>query len=485
MNVLHKKNHSNRSDVIIIGAGSGGLSVGLFLAKIGMNVTMIVKSDKEVGGECLNDGCVPSKALIHVARQVQAAREAQAFGIKLSGEVDIKKAIGYVHARQEMIRKHENAAWLREQGIRVVLGEASFAGKHEVEVNSEIFSAKKIILATGSKPRKLKVEGIEQVSCLDNENIFHIEQIPKRILFVGGGPIGMEMAQAMKRLGSEVTVVQESNEILMHDDKTLTGILLKRLQEEGITFYFNVSLQKFTSPTNALLKNKNGEDFNLSFDAVFVGIGRMLILEPLQLGKAGIKIKDHKIIVDDQLRTTNKDILVCGDVAGDLQFSHAAEFHGRIILNNLFSPLNKKLNNDYMSWVTFTDPEIATFGLNEKQLKQREINYEKLEQNFSTDDRAVTDNYQYSKVILYISKGGFLKREKILGGTMIAPNAGELIQELILANTSGLSINKIFNKIYPYPTASRVNQHLIVKHKQKSLTPGLIKILQFAYKIFS
>jgi pyruvate/2-oxoglutarate dehydrogenase complex dihydrolipoamide dehydrogenase (E3) component len=313
---LHKKNYNNISDVIIIGAGSGGLSVGLFLAKVGIKVTMIVKSDKDVGGECLNDGCVPSKALIHVARQMRAAGEAQSFGIKLSGEVDIQKAIGYVHARQEIIRKHENTAWLSKQGINVVLGEASFAGKHEVAINDEIFSAKKIILATGSKPRKLKVDGIEQVSYLDNENIFHIKQIPKRLLVVGGGPIGIEIAQAMKRLGSEVTIVEESSEILMHEDKTLTSILLKRLQEEGITFHFDVSLQKFSSPTDALLKKKNGETFGLSFDAVFVGIGRVLALEPLELEKAGIEVKNYKIIVDDQLRTSNKDVMLCGDVAG-------------------------------------------------------------------------------------------------------------------------------------------------------------------------
>jgi pyruvate/2-oxoglutarate dehydrogenase complex dihydrolipoamide dehydrogenase (E3) component len=278
--------------------------------------------------------------------------------------------------------------------------------------------------------------------------------------------------------------VEESSEILMHDDKTLTSILLERLQEEGITFHFDVSLQKFSSPSDALLKKKNGETFGLSFDAVFVGIGRVLVLEPLELEKAGIEVKDHKIIVDDLLRTSNKDVMVCGDVAGDLQFSHAAEFHGRIILNNLFSPLNKKLNNDHMSWVTFTDPEIATFGLNEKQLKDRGIKYEKLEQDFSGDDRAITDNYRYARTILYISKGGFFKKEKILGGTMIAPNAGELIQELILANTLGLSINSIFNKIYPYPVATRINQQLIVRHKQKSLTSSLKKLLHVAFKIF-
>jgi len=323
------------------------------------------------------------------------------------------------------------------------------------------------------------------VSYLDNENIFHIKQIPKRLLFVGGGPIGMEMAQAMQRLGSEVTVVEEGNGILVHDHKTLTSILLKRLQEEGITFHFDVSLQKFSSPTDALLKKKNGESFGLSFDAVFVGIGRVLVLEPLELKKAGIEVKDHKIVVDNQLRTTNKDVMVCGDVAGDLQFSHAAEFHGRIILNNLFSPLNKKLNNDHMSWVTFTDPEIATFGLNEKQIKDRGIKYEKLEQDFSGDHRATTDNYQYGRVILFISKGSLIKKERILGGTMIAPNAGELIQELILANTLGLSINSIFNKIYPYPVATRINQQLIIRHKQKTLTSGLKKLFRVAFKIFN
>ncbi len=482
---MHKIYITNKFDIIIIGAGSGGLSVGLFLAKIGLSVTMMVKSDKEVGGECLNEGCVPSKALIHVARQLRAAREAEAYGLKVSGEIDVQKAFGYVYDRQEIIRKHENAAWLTEQGINVVLGEASFAGKHEVAVNGETYSAKKIILATGSKPRKLKVEGVDKVNYLDNENIFHIKQIPERLLVVGGGPIGMELAQAMHRLGSRVTVIEEGNGILSQDDKTLTDILLKRLHEEGIDFHFEVSLQKFTSPSDALVKKKNGEEFTLAFDAVFVGIGRVLILEPLQLAKAGIEVKDHKIIADDKLRTTNKDIMVCGDIAGDLQFSHAAEFHGRIILNNFFSPFNKKLNNDHMSWVTYTDPEIATFGLNEKQLKQRRIAYVKLEQDFSADDRAITDNYRYARFILYISKGGFFKKEKILGGTMLAPNAGELIQELLLANTYGLSINTIFNKIYSYPVATRINQKAIVQYKQQSLTKGLKKLLRFAYKIFS
>jgi pyruvate/2-oxoglutarate dehydrogenase complex dihydrolipoamide dehydrogenase (E3) component len=247
----------------------------------------------------------------------------------------------------------------------------------------------------------------------------------------------------------------------------------------------NADVDHFISGNEALIKLKDGKTQNIQFDAVFAGIGRELDLKSLQLNNAGIQVKSNKIVADKYLRTTNKNVFVCGDVAGDLMFSHAAEFHARILLNNFFSPFNKKLNDDHMSWVTFTDPELATFGLNEKQLKARNISYKKLEQNFKEDDRAVTDNYQYAKMILYISKGGLFKKEKILGGTMVAPHAGELIQELILANTSKLSVNSIFNKIYSYPVASRINQQIIVKHKEESLTNSIKKLLHTAFKIFS
>lgn len=244
-------------------------------------------------------------------------------------------------------------------------------------------------------------------------------------------------------------------------------------------------IEKFTSANEAVLKHKNGDTFTQTFDAVFAGIGRELVLEPLQLSVAGIETKDNKIVKDQYLRTTNKNVFVCGDIAGDLLFSHAAEFHARIILNNLFSPIKKKLSNDHMSWVTFTDPEVATFGINEKQLLQRNIKYIKLEESFKDDDRAITDNYRYGKTILFISKKIWFKKQVILGGTMIAPNAGELIQELKLANTSHLSIEDIFNKIYPYPVASRINQKVILGYKQQALTGFIKKLLRITFKIFS
>lgn len=472
-------------DTIVIGSGSGGLTVGLFMAKAGFKVLMVSKTDEDIGGDCLNDGCVPSKALIHVSRIAHDAKIAANFGLNVSGKIDIKKAIDYVYERQEIIRQHENAKWLQEQGVDVALGNALFIGKNEIAVNDKNYTGKKIVIATGSRPKKLKVPGVEKVTYYDNESIFHINDLPEKLLVIGAGPIGIEIAQAMNRLGSKVTVIQHGNRILSHDDETITDILLKQLRKEGIEFIFGADVDHFISPGEASIKFKYGTSEVLSFDAVFVSIGRTLDLGALHLDKAGIAIKDNKIVKDKYLRTTNKNIFVCGDIAGDLMFSHAAEFHGRILLNNFFSPLKKKLNNDHLSWVTFTDPELASFGLNEKQLIERNISYKKLEQNFEEDDRAVVDHYQYAKTILFISKGGIFKKEKILGGTMIAPHAGEIIQELILANTSELSVNAIFNKIYPYPVASRINQLIIAKHKEGSLTNTIKQLLQTAYKIFS
>ncbi len=472
-------------DIIVIGAGSGGLSAGLFMNQAGFKVLIISISDNDIGGDCLNDGCVPSKALIHAAKIVRQAREAENFGVKLTGQVDIKKVVSYIQRKQSLIRSHENAKWLRDQGITVALGHACFAGKNEVEVAGKIYSGKKIIIATGSKPRKLHVDGVEKVRYFDNESIFHLDALPKKILCVGGGPIGMEIAQALSRLGSNVTVVHKGQTILEHDDATVTNILFDRLKSEGIAFLLNSRVSRFISGTEAIIENSKEETININFDAVFVATGRVLDLESLSLPKAGIEVDTGKIVIDQYLRTTNMNVLVCGDVAGNLQFSHAAEFHARIILNNLFSPFKKKLNNDYMSWVTFTDPELATFGLSEKQLKDRKISCRRLEKDFSDDDRAVVDNYQYGKLKVFVSEKGLFRKQKILGGTMVAPNAGELIQELILANTAELSIKAIFDKVYPYPVASRINQSLVTDLMSEGLTPIIKSMLHKAYKIFS
>jgi len=472
-------------DLIVIGAGSGGLGMSLFAAKIGLKTLLVERADEHIGGDCLNDGCVPSKALIHLSRIMHNAGKARAFGLEVSGSVDVQKVMQYVYDKQSVIRKHENAEFLRGEGMDVELGWASFHSNNEVTVNGKVFQGRRIVLATGSRPSSLHVPGVEHVTQYNNESVFDLKHLPKKMLVVGGGPIGIEIGQALHRLGVDVIVVHQGNQILPQEPPDIAQLLQASLTKEGITFFIKTQVKKFSSSHEAVLYSEGRGEYTIDFDAVFVAVGRSIVLDGLHLEKAGVEVKDGRIITDDYLRTTNKTVYLCGDVAGSLKFSHAAEQHVRLLLNNIFSPLKKKLNNDHMSWVTFSDPQVATFGLSPATLRERNVRFDEVSMDFHDDDRAVVDDYENGKLKLYLSKGKLLRSPKILGGSMIAPDAGELIQELILANPTGLSVDAIFNKIYPYPRAARVNQLLIVKEKEKQLTAFLKKVLRGLYKLFN
>jgi len=463
-------------DIIVIGAGSGGLNVAGFMNKAGFKTLLIDKSDKSIGGDCLNFGCVPSKALIHAAKLVHSARESKRFGIDVGGKTDFLKVKDYINEKKEIIREHENASYFRKIGMDVVLGEAKFSSRNEVTVKGKTYKGKKILIATGSRPRRLKIPGTEKVKYHTNETIFELEKLPTRHLIIGGGPIGIEIGQAFSRLGSKVIIVQDGPTFLPKERPEMSEILLHQLRKEGIEFYFNSKPVRFASKNELIIESKNKKQTGIEFDCVLVSIGRDLNVENLDLEKAGIELENNRIKVDDYLRTTNKNVYVCGDVAGSYMFTHAAELHTGVILNNFFSPFKKKLNNDNLSWVTYTQPEIATFGLAENELNKRGIKHEKLTLDFEDDDRSVVDDYRNGKMILFVAKG------KLLGGSMVAMNAGEIFQELVLAKSAGLNIKSLFNKIYAYPTASRVNKKIISNLFAKKLTPTTKKFLRFMYR---
>lgn len=474
-------NKENTFDIIVIGAGSGGLNIAAFMNRVGLRVLLIDKSDSHIGGDCLNFGCVPSKALIHVARTVHEAKKAGEFGLVVEGRVDWLKVRSYIKEKQDIIRKHENADWFRAKGITVVLGSATFASKNSVLVDGVVYHGKKIVLATGSRPRLLVGQGIEKVArVLNNENIFTMAELPQNLLVLGAGPIGIEIAQALSFLGSKVTVVDPGTQILGKEDAEIAGVLAQQLKKDGVDIMLGHALKEFTSPTEAFVVSGAGNEVPVTFDAVFVSIGRVLNTEGLDLEKAGIKVDAKgKLLVDAYLRTTNKDVLVCGDVAGNFQFTHAAEMHASVILKNFFSPFKKKFNADSISWTTFTTPEVATFGVQETELKKRGIIYKALVSDFSEDDRAITDGYTYGLAKLFVSAKG-----KILGGTMVSPNAGELISELVLAEASDLSVDVLFNKTYAYPTATRINKRLVSGHFAAKLTPTANALLRRLYRLF-
>ena len=473
--------------MIVIGAGSGGLSMALGLHQLGMKVLLIDKSDQSIGGECLNTGCVPSKAFIHATKLVYSARKARQFGLEVNGRPSIDKVWQYVKSTQDKIRSHENASFFRQQGLNVELGTARFTGRQEVEVNGKTFFGKKITIATGSKPTKLQVPGIELTKSYDNESIWDLAEIPKTMLFVGAGPINMELGQAFARLGSQVLIVEQGDRVLTKEPAEISEILFRQSVEMGIIFYLNSWVERFTDAHTAILlqqqQQQQQQQHTIQFDAVVVGIGRTRNFSELNPQAAGIKLHQSGALqLDPYLRTTNKNILAIGDAANGPQFSHAAELQATALISNLISPLKKKVSYHKLSWVTFTDPEVATFGWNEQQLKAAGRRYEKLEYDLDEDDRAITSDYQYGKIILYVTKSALpLTDSKLLGGSIIAPDAGEMIQELILAHSEGLGIRSLFNKIYPYPTASRANKTLVMNKYMDSIKPWMKKMARLAY----
>ena len=469
-------------DLIVLGAGSAGLGLALFMAKAKLRVLLIDRTATDVGGDCLNHGCVPSKALIHAARQVHRARQATQFGLQVSGAADLGRVMDYVEERQAIIRRHENPDYLRGLGVTVEIGEPRFVGPQAVAVNGQTHRGRHLVLATGSRPRQLTVPGAELVRLYDNRGIWDLRQLPARLLVVGGGPNGVELAQAMQRLGAQVTVVHRAARLLEKEDPSISAVLLSRLQAEGLSVHLETEVTAFLSAHAAQIRPANGPEATVEFDAVYVAIGRQVGFAGLQLDKAGVGLDAHgHLVLDEHLQTTNPAIFAAGDAANSLKFSHGAELHMRLLLFNFFSPIKKKLDYDHFSWVTFTDPEVAHFGLDAAELDRRGTAYERWETDFADDDRAVVDDYRYARLLLFVEKNWLPgTKRRLLGGAMIAPGAGELVQELILANSAGLGVDALFDKIYPYPTAARINQELVVS--QRDISPLAQAALGFAYK---
>lgn len=470
-------------DLIVIGSGSGGLGAALGMLELGFEVLLVDKSAEDIGGECVNTGCVPSKALLHVAKQIHQAKLSSRFGLQANGEIDIEKIKDYIREKQDSVRERENVDYFRKKGMEVVLGTAAFLSKNEILVNNKIFYAKNIVIATGSSPRKIEIKGAGRISVFTNESVFDIDFIPKNFIFIGAGPVSVELGQAFSRLGSKVSFIETGDRILKKEDAEIANVLLKKLRQEEIDFYFNSQISEIRNGDTAIVKNESGEARKIPVDAVFMGLGREIDFDSLNLGRAKIETKEGKIVLNKRLQTTNKNVFVSGDAADNFKFSHAAELHNMLLISNFISPVKKKLDLDHFPWVTFTDPEIATFGLNEKTLKERKVAFEKLETDFSEDDRAVTDDYEYGKLILFIEKKRLhAGNAKILGGSMIAPNAGEITQELVLANTTGIKLKDLMNKIYAYPTAGNVHKILARKRITKQLKPWMKRAIVNWYR---
>ncbi len=488
-------------DLIVIGAGAGGLGCAGFGSSIGLKVALIDKEAKNFGGDCLNYGCIPSKALLHVASLFAGGKQAEAFGLKTEGKADFKKVMDWVHARQDIIRAHETPEhFATEFGTDTIIGTAALTGKNEVTINGEKLTAPNIVLATGSVPRKLDLPGVEQVKQWDNESVFwELEELPEHLLVIGGGPISCELSQAFVRLGSKVTLLVRGSRLNAKDPEKMGEILAAKLTEEGVDIRFNTEVDYFTDANNAVLKmggaagakkeikgaKQEEPGGRVSFTHLLVAIGRKVRIEGLGLEQGGVKVEKGRIVTDDRYRTSNPNVYAIGDAFGAEQFSHGAEFHNTQLWNNLISPLKKKHNLDKFAWVTFTDPEIATFGMTLSRLKEKGIDFEVRELSLKDDDRAISADFRGGHLIVYLSKGWW-GSGKVLGGSLAAPAAGEMIQTLHFLQFKGMKYSAITNLIYPYPVAGRIVQKGARKGAAALLTSGpLPKVLRWVYRAFN
>lgn len=469
-------------DALIIGSGSGGLNIAMTLHAVGLNPLLIEKDIDNIGGDCLNTGCVPSKALIHISRLVASGRQAQQFGFQLTGSVDWSAVKSYIQEKKDQIKEHESLEYFQSLGMDVVIGEGFFVGKRQVQVEDTVYQGKNIVIATGSHPRHLDLPGMDMLEYgrqyFDSDSLWDLDNLPQRLTIIGGGPIGLEIGQALQRLGVQVSVVQRGNTFLPKEHPEISPILQKQLEAEGIDFYFNTEPIGVLSKDTLKVRNRaTEEEFTLGFDGLMIAIGRELRgIKGLEQAK--IQTDDRgRITVNRYLQTSNPHVYVAGDAVGSFQFTHAAELHAQVIVKNLLSPWKKSLSWNYFSWVTFTDPEIATFGRSEERLTQQNIHFETLEIDVVKEDRQLIEETP-GKLRLYIGC------KQILGGTMIGAQAGEISQELILALSAGLKVDELFNKIYPYPTASRINKAAIRQLYKRKLTSINKTLLGLSYRVF-
>ncbi|MBV8412054.1 MAG: FAD-dependent oxidoreductase [Alphaproteobacteria bacterium] len=443
--------HRLSPDVCVVGAGSGGLVVAAGAAQLGLNVVLIERD--RMGGDCLNFGCVPSKALIAAARLAQAQREGTPFGIAaVEPAVDFAKVMDHVSEVIEAIAPNDSVERFEKLGVRVVKEQARFIGRTELAAGPWRITAPRIVLATGSRPAVPPIPGLRDVPYFTNETIFANRTLPQHLMVIGGGPIGLELAQAHRRLGSRVTVL-EAVDFLANDDTELSAVVLSKLRAEGVDLRSGSKIGRVESgAAGPVLVLEQGE--RLEGSHLLVTAGRAANIESLALDVAGVAYTKEGITVDRSLRTTNRHVWAIGDCNGLYAFTHMAGYEASLFIRGALFRAPARLDHSIVPWTTFTDPELAHVGLNERQA--RDIHGESvrvLRWQFVDNDRAQTERETAGMVKAVVDRRG-----RILGASIVAANAGELIQPWCLALSKRLRISALASFVPPYPTLGEASK---------------------------
>ncbi len=466
-------------NLVVIGGGAAGLVSAYIAATVKSKVALIEKH--RMGGDCLYTGCVPSKALIKTARMVHQIRQHKTYGIKsASFELDFAEVMERIQSVIKKIEPHDSVERYTGLGVECIQGVADVVDEHTVKVNGRILRTKSIILALGASPFVPPIKGLAQIPILTSENLWDLRQMPEKLLVLGAGPIGCEMAQAFQRIGSQVSVIEAGPRILPREDDDVAAIITQCFQNEGIKLLLNSKAQEVITEqgrSTMICQTADGRSEKVAFDAIFVAVGRKANTQQFDWKKLGIQLNDNGTIkVDPYLRANGKGIYACGDVAGPYQFTHVASHQAwYCAVNALFSPLKKfKVDYSVIPWVTFTDPEIAQVGHNEQSAKKAGLDYETTTYHLDDLDRAIAESEEVGRIKVLTTPG----KDKILGANIVGVHAGELLMEFTSAMKHGLGLNAILSTIHPYPTFGEANKYTAGNWKKAHAPETILSYLE-------
>lgn len=459
-------------DLVVIGGGTAGLVSAMGAAGLGARVALVERH--RLGGDCLNSGCVPSKALIRSARVVGEARRSGSLGVRLgTPQVDFPFVMRRMRERRAQIAANDSAERFRRAGIDVFFGEGRFTDRRTVEVGDARLRFSRAVIATGGRPAAPPVPGLDGVPFLTNETVFSLTELPRRLLVLGAGPIGCELAQAFARFGSQVTLMDLAARVLPREDADASALVAGQLAADGITLALGATLERVERSGSIVRVGLRNRDHDAAApvvhegDALLVAAGRAPNVEGLGLDAAGVTATRDGVTVDDRLRTSNPRVYASGDVASAYKFTHAADALSRVVLQNALFYGRRKASALVIPWVTYTDPEVAHVGVTSADVERSGGRLRTITIPLSDVDRAIVDE----------ATGGFVRvhheRGVIRGGTIVAAHAGEMIGELAYAMTHGGTLAKLSGVVHPYPTQSEALRKAGDAYRRESLTPGV------------
>ncbi len=466
---------AGRYNLVVIGAGTAGLVTAAGAAGLGAKVALIERS--LMGGDCLNVGCVPSKGVISAARVAATVKSAGEFGVEVPDRLHINFAAAMQRMRKlrARISPNDSAARFRDLGVDVYFGQGRFIDSSTIDVNGTQLKFKRAVIATGARAASPPIAGLDAVEYLTNETVFSLTELPRRLGVIGAGPIGCELAQAFAQLGAEVFLVESERGILPREERDAAAIVRNAMVRDGVRFLpFGRSVEVKSEDGIRLVGRINGQSCEQPIDKLLVAVGRAPNVENLNLEDVSVEYDQTGVQVNDRLQTTNPLIYAAGDICSPFQFTHAADFMARIVIQNALFKGRKKSSALTIPWCTYTTPELAHVGLSDKDAQEKGIAIDTYMQHLSDVDRAILDGDDEGFVKVHVRKG----TDRIVGATIVARNAGDMISEITLAMTHGLGLSKIGSTIHPYPTQADAIRRLGDQYSRTRLTPFVKTLFQ-------